>query len=47
MIEIECDNCNDEGFVEEMGDGDNFECDVVGVKRCPECNDCSFNDDEN
>lgn len=29
-----CEICNDEGFVEVMGDGENFEWDVVGYKRC-------------
>lgn len=29
-----CDDCQDSGEIEIMGDGDNFEWDVVGIKRC-------------
>ena len=29
-----CNICNDTGEVEIMGDGDNFEWDVVEIKRC-------------
>lgn len=36
---VECDTCNDDGYVEIMGDGDNFEYDVIGTKPCPDCND--------
>lgn len=35
----ECEICNGDGYIEKIGDGDNFECDVVGIKRCPECNE--------
>lgn len=34
-----CESCNGDGFIEIMGDGDNFECDVIGTKPCPECSD--------
>lgn len=37
--EEECSYCNGDGFIEIMGDGDNFECDVIGTKPCPECSD--------
>lgn len=33
-----CESCNCDGYVEILGDGDNFECDVIGTKPCPECN---------
>jgi hypothetical protein len=36
---VECDTCNDDGYVEIMGDGGNFECDVIGTKPCPDCRD--------
>ena len=29
-----CEICNDTGRIEVMGDGPNFECDVVGYKSC-------------
>lgn len=31
---IVCQICKDTGFIEIMGDGDNFEVDVVATKRC-------------
>lgn len=33
-----CRTCNDKGYIEEMGDGENFEWDVIGTKPCPDCN---------
>lgn len=30
----DCEDCKDTGAIEVMGDGDNFEYDVVGIKRC-------------
>ena len=38
MEEEKCEECNDSGYIEIMGDGENFEWDVVGTQRCPECN---------
>jgi len=35
--EISCGSCNDTGVIEIMGDGENFEVDVIGKKPCPEC----------
>lgn len=29
-----CERCEDTGLIEIMGDGDNFEWDVIGHKRC-------------
>lgn len=29
-----CDVCKDTGEIEIMGDGDNFENDVVGIRKC-------------
>jgi len=37
MRNNQCENCNGDGFVEIMGDGDNFEYDVIGTKPCPDC----------
>jgi hypothetical protein len=34
----ECETCGGSGMIEELGDGDHFEVDVIGHKRCPECN---------
>lgn len=34
-----CEKCGGDGYIEIMGDGDNFECDVIGHKPCSECND--------
>ena len=34
----DCEYCQDEGLIEIIGDGNNFECDVIGYKRCPYCN---------
>ena len=34
-----CPVCNGDGWIEETGDGDNFECDAIGEKPCPECNE--------
>lgn len=33
----ECFTCKDERGIEILGNGDNFECDVVGYKPCPDC----------
>lgn len=33
----DCDTCQDDRVVEILGDGDHFECDVVGYKECPDC----------
>jgi len=33
----ECATCNDERVIEIIGDGDNFEVDVIGHKPCPDC----------
>ena len=35
--EYECNTCQDDGQIEVIGDGDNFECDVIGYKPCPDC----------
>ena len=35
----DCDMCQDDGYIEEMGDGENFEWDVIGHKKCPKCNE--------
>lgn len=35
--EVPCDLCNGEGLIEIMGDGVNFEWDVIGTKPCPHC----------
>lgn len=32
--EVVCELCNDTGVIEVMGDGDNFEWDVIGTKPC-------------
>lgn len=37
-VKYECERCQDTGFVEEMGDGENFEWDVIGHSRCS-CNE--------
>lgn len=34
---FDCKTCRDERVVEVLGDGDNFEVDVVGYKPCPDC----------
>lgn len=34
-----CERCDGDGYIEIMGDGDNFECDVIGHKACPDCNE--------
>jgi hypothetical protein len=31
---FDCELCQDTGEIEVMGDGDNFEWDVVGIKQC-------------
>lgn len=36
--EYHCDTCNGTGIVEILGDGENFECDVIGYKKCLVCN---------
>ena len=35
----DCEYCGGTGQIEIMGDGPNFEVDVVGYKQCEECND--------
>lgn len=30
--------CEGDGFVEEYGDGEHFEWDVIGMHPCPGCN---------
>lgn len=37
--EDNCEECGGDGFVEIMGDGPNFEWDVVGTRPCSECSD--------
>lgn len=34
---MNCKTCEDEGVVEVLGDGPNFEVDVIGYKPCKEC----------
>lgn len=34
---FDCETCEDTGQVDIIGDGDNFEVDVIGHKRCPDC----------
>ena len=41
LLGDECPRCGGSGSIEIMGDGDNFEWDVVGYKPCP---DCQFED---
>ena len=36
---IPCLRCNGKRVVEEMGDGANFEWDVIGNKKCPLCSE--------
>ena len=36
VVEV-CEVCGGDGFVEVMGDGDNFEWDVIGTTPCTEC----------
>lgn len=38
MLDLPCEKCGDDGVIEILGDGDNFECDVIGYKNCPVCN---------
>ena len=33
----DCPTCQDERGIEILGDGDNFEVDVIGYKPCPDC----------
>lgn len=33
----DCQTCKDERALEVLGDGPNFECDVIGYKPCPDC----------
>ena len=33
----ECQTCGGDGIIEEMGDGENFEYDVIAEHPCPEC----------
>lgn len=37
-VNYACSVCKDKGYVEIMGDGPNFECDVIGYKKCSNCN---------
>lgn len=37
-----CELCNGDGYIEIIGDGDNFECDVIGHKDCPECSNYDY-----
>tara|TARA_R110000868_G_scaffold160448_3_gene390072 strand:+ start:2508 stop:2651 length:144 start_codon:yes stop_codon:yes gene_type:complete len=39
MEEDKCERCDGDGYIEIMGDGENFECDVVDTKPCPDCSD--------
>jgi hypothetical protein len=32
-----CEKCGGDGYIEIMGDGENFEWDVIGTKPCSEC----------
>jgi hypothetical protein len=32
-----CAKCDGTGYIEIMGDGENFEWDVIGTKPCSEC----------
>lgn len=32
-----CRTCDGVGYIEELGNGDNFEVDVIGTKPCPDC----------
>jgi hypothetical protein len=33
-----CENCGGDGYVEIMGDGEHFEWDCIGTKKCLDCN---------
>lgn len=33
-----CEECGGSGMIEVLGDGDNFEVDVIGHKKCSNCN---------
>lgn len=35
--DYDCSNCLGTGEVEVMGDGDGFEWEVIGIKRCTAC----------
>ena len=37
--EDQCEECGGDGIIEIMGDGENFENDVVDTKPCPECSE--------
>jgi hypothetical protein len=37
ITEEVCNRCDGDGYVEVMGDGPNFEWDVVDHKPCPDC----------
>lgn len=39
MVEDKCEKCGGSGVIEILGDGENFECDVIGHKPCPDCRD--------
>lgn len=36
-VEDVCETCGGDGFIEIMGDGENFEWDVIDTKPCPNC----------
>ena len=42
VFEEECEKCNGTGYIEIMGDGENFEWDVVDTKPC---GNCTLNDE--
>lgn len=33
----DCQTCGGDGIIEEMGDGENFEYDVIAEHQCPDC----------
>ena len=37
MTDKVCELCNGDGYIEELGDGANFEVDVIATHPCPEC----------
>lgn len=37
VVDDVCERCKGEGLIEIIGDGENFECDVIGYKKCPSC----------
>ena len=36
---VDCETCGGIGYLEVLGDGDNFEVDVIATKPCPDCRD--------